>query len=517
MLFNSVEFILIFLPIVLAGFQLCAIFSRRAAIWWLTVLSVIFYGVWDVRAVVFLVASILVNYAGAWSIARFRESTSRQTAILAATITLNLGALCYFKYLFSILNFLHHSTALPWTMSEVILPLGISFFTFTQIAYLIDLRQGEAELEPLINYAFFVTFFPHLIAGPILHHHEIMPQLIRRQSFRLSKDDLASGMTLFVFGLFKKVVLADRAAHSVPALFNDPSHASLALAWGGSLAYAMQLYFDFSGYSDMAVGLALMFSIRFPLNFNSPYKSRSIIEFWQRFHMTLSRYLTLYLYNPISLAITRRDMRKGRKGNPKAKITMATFSRRLAVPTIATMFIAGVWHGAGFQFLVFGLLHGIYITINHAWRMFGAGVRAWAKPFSDRFPSLVAALSVLIVFLAVVVGEIFFRSHSVGDGLTVVTRLIGAHSPSHSSGELRIKQWIFLAILLSIAWFLPNSQTFVGYSPDNKPAEPVLQIGSRMFTFAWQPSPAWAAIIAFIFTWSLINSSDRSEFLYFKF
>lgn len=480
-------------------------------------MSVVFYGVWDKRAVLFLLTSILVNYLGARLIWRFRDAARTQTLCLVCLITINLGALCYFKYLFPLLNFFHSAGALPWTFANVILPLGISFFTFTQIAYLIDLQGGEAELESFRNYAFFVTFFPHLIAGPILHHHEIMPQLERERSFHLNSADVSIGFTLFVIGLFKKVILADKIAPYVTPLFTSPVHASFGQAWAGALCYAMQLYFDFSGYSDMAIGLARMFSIRFPLNFNSPYKAKSIIDFWQRWHMTLTRYLTLYVYNPVSLAVTRREMKAGRKYSPRVRMTAGAFSKRLAFPTIFTMFLAGIWHGAGLQFLVFGLLHGMYLAVNHAFRIYGAGLREWARPASSRFPQFFAALSVLVVFVAVIVGQIFFRAHSAGDASQITASLFGFHGFSVADSGLGKTQVLFLIVLLAVVWVGPNSQNIVGYSPDEQldAPQPLWKSGRR--SFKWQPSPAWAILAAAVFIMSLFSTFNRSEFLYFQF
>jgi len=413
MLFNSFEFLFAFLPVALIGFHLLASLSRRAAIVWLALISIAFYGLWNSRIVVLLLVSVGFNYLSAVLIDRWRQNSKMQSAVLVAAVSVNLAALCYFKYLFPTLEFLHEANILAGTFQNVVLPLGISFFTFTQIGYLVDLKQGEAELEPVWNYVFFVTFFPHLIAGPILHHREIMPQLSRPGRFSLNSDDISAGATLFAIGLFKKVILADKISRFVGPTFAQPSSITFLGAWGGVLSYALQLYFDFSGYSDMAIGLARMFSIRFPLNFNSPYKAKSIIDFWQRWHMTLTRYLTLYLYNPMALSATRRGAQRGPKGRGVKKITVGSFASRIAAPTLITMFLAGVWHGAGLQFLIFGLLHGVYICINHAWRSFGGGIRRWSLPLTTKVPLVFSALSVLLVFIPVVFAEVFFRANSV--------------------------------------------------------------------------------------------------------
>jgi len=517
MLFNSPEFIFAFLPIVLLGFKLFAGKSTKAAIWWLALASLVFYSAWSVKFLPLLLASVAVNYASAVLISKTRNKPKLQHWALIGAISINLGALCYFKYLFPTLNFFAERGFLPASFQNVVLPLGISFFTFTQIAYLVDLKQGDAELEPFGNYLFFVTFFPHLIAGPILHHREIMPQLLAKERFRLNAADMAAGATLFVIGLFKKVNIADKISVYVPTLFEHPAQAGLVGAWIGVLCYAMQLYFDFSGYSDMAVGLALMFSVRFPLNFNSPYKARSIIDFWQCWHMTLTRYLTAYLYNPMALAIARRSVRKGKRFSPKAKVTAGVFASRIAFPTVTTMFLAGIWHGSGPQFIVFGVLHGIYLTINHAWRSFGGGIRKWALPATSRSPAVFSCLSVLVVFLAVIAGQVFFRAKSIADGIKIIGALSARHGVGFTSAGLGMSELLHLGTFLAIVWLCPNSQQIVGYSP-HQPGEAASLLGNlTRRRFQWQPSPAWALMVALVLTYALLNFQSNSEFLYFQF
>jgi D-alanyl-lipoteichoic acid acyltransferase DltB (MBOAT superfamily) len=284
----------------------------------------------------------------------------------------------------------------------------------------------------------------------------------------------------------------------------------------GALCYTMQLYFDFSGYSDMALGLARMFSIRFPLNFNSPLKATSIIDFWQRWHMTLTRYLTLYLYTPISLAMTRREMRAGKRFSAKKKMTAATFLKLLAVPTIFTMFLAGIWHGSGFQFMLFGLLHGVYLTVNHMWRLFGDGVRKWAVPFSRRFSRLVSAGSVLLVVVSVIVAQVFFRAKSTHDALQIVSSMAGFNGFGHGSA-IALSQVGLLALLWAIVWICPNSQEIVGYSPKSEIDHPITLVKKGWLLVRWQPSPGWAVAAAVIFVWALMATVNRTEFLYFQF
>jgi D-alanyl-lipoteichoic acid acyltransferase DltB (MBOAT superfamily) len=385
--------------------------------------------------------------------------------------------------------------------SNVVLPLGISFFTFTQLGYLIDLKQGEAEPQTLTSYALFVTFFPHLIAGPILHHKEIMPQFAEERRYGLNRDDFAVGLTWFIMGLFKKVMIADMLAPYANSVFDAPSHQSIANAWIGALNYMLELYFDFSGYSDMAIGLARMFSIRFPFNFNSPYKAASVIEFWSRWHMTLTRYITLYLYTPISLAVSRSRIAAGKKVSTRAARTFSGFLEMIAYPTIVTMFLAGIWHGAGLQFMIFGLIFGVCMILEHVWNLF----RAAKHTSSNR---LIHMLSVLRVNVIVLVAFIFFRSASAGSAFDLLRSMAGLdangpqeiHSPS-----------LLVLLLLPVVWLLPNSQQILGELEMEKEGV-AAQLGLR-----WKPSAAWAVAIAIGFFLALVNMNTSSTFLYFQF
>ena len=389
MLFNSLKFIFVFLPITMLGFQLLGRYGRRPVIAWLAAMSVVFYAAWNKFYVLFLIGSILVNYLVAYAIGSAPEASARRKRLLTFGIFLNLLALFYFKYLYKLLltiKALHLANLNP---HPILLPLGISFFTFTQISYLVDLAQGQAECQDFFSYLLFVTFFPHLIAGPILHHKEMMPQFgstppegqqpaagnpqfaaAPSRRFALRAEDVSLGMTWFLMGLAKKVLIADRLAPTADIAFHNAGSLSAANAWTGLVVYSMQLYFDFSGYSDMALGLARIFSIRFPLNFDSPYKATSVTEYWQRWHMTLTRYITLYLYNPILLSVQRHRVARGKKTSRKALATVGGFTSLVAYPTMFTMLLTGIWHGAGLQFVVFGLIHGVYLTANQAWRHF---------------------------------------------------------------------------------------------------------------------------------------------------
>lgn len=475
---------------------------------WLAIASLVFYAYWRLPFLLLLVGSILVNYVVAALIWRSQKRAALQKFWLIVGIALNLGALGFFKYLFPVLGFLNVSRVVHLTVSGVILPLGISFFTFTQIAYLVDLSQGAAEPQDFLSYVLFVTFFPHLIAGPILHHREMMPQFAEGRDFSLKSEDLALGLSWFVLGLAKKVLIADRLAHYADPVFAHPSGLGFVESWLGVLNYAMQLYFDFSGYSDMALGLARMFSIELPINFNSPYKADNIIDFWQRWHMTLTRYLTLYLYNPISMTINRRRLAIGKSVSRKATRTVEGFANLIVFPTAVTMFLVGIWHGAGFQFMVFGLLHGIYISINHAWRLFVHEESRWAKIIGWR------PLSALLTFTAVCVGQVFFRSRSTAAAFSLLHGMIGMNGLGlvHPGAPSLPATSLVVFLFLPVVWFFPNTQEILGQTKIGPEAFPNVSYRVR-----WRPNLAWASSLAVLAIAIFWHMTDISNFLYFQF
>jgi alginate O-acetyltransferase complex protein AlgI len=511
MLFNSLPFLFVFLPAVLMGFQLLGRFGRIAAIGWLAGASLVFYAYWNKSFLLLLLGSIVFNFLCAQAIDRSSSSSRWRACFLWAGIAGNLTLLCYYKYWFPLLNSLGTLARPEHYFGTVMLPLGISFFTLTQIAYLVDLQQGEASVLSFLDHLFFVGFFPHLIAGPILHHREFMPQVTKVRKYRLNWEDLAVGSTWFVMGLFKKVVIADQIAANADMLFASPAGQPLLKVWCGVLSYALQLYFDFSGYSDMAIGLARMFSLRFPMNFNSPYKATSITEFWQRWHMTLTNFLMLYVYNPMALAINRQRLAAGQNIGRKAVLTAEGFLRVICLPTLVTMVIAGIWHGAGRQFLAFGLLHGVFICINHAWRTFGPG---WSASFANT--RVGAAASVLLTFVAVLSAQIFFRADSVQDAFAVLRGAIGANGIGqvpHAASDLL--PWAVLSMLFVVIWSAPNAQEILGRFTGEEAAQTGGFGVSRLFL--WQPTWSWSLLIGGALFASFVLMKSASRFLYFQF
>jgi alginate O-acetyltransferase complex protein AlgI len=546
MLFNSYTFLLWFLPISLIFYYLLGHYARSgAAKIWLIGASFVFYGWWNASFVLLLLGSIAFNYLLSLVILAAEEQPARQRLALTAGIGINLSALVYYKYLFALLGFVHDIGWLATDFGNVILPLGISFFTFTQIGYLVDCQQGLVRDRGLANYVLFVTFFPHLIAGPILHHREIMPQFADDATYRLNGSKLTAGFTLFVMGLVKKVVLADSIAPYADIGFDHTGQLGLLGSWSTALAYSMQLYFDFSGYSDMAVGLGAMFGVSLPINFNSPYKSSGVIDFWQRWHMTLTRYLTLLLYNPISLWITRRRMARGLLANRRAAETPSGFVEMIAFPTFVTIFLAGIWHGAGLQFIVFGVLHAIYLTINHAWRIFGP------RPTRDARLSISRTLNhvwaVTLTYLAVLLAQVFFRSDSVADAMRLLGGAFGLRGmelplPVRASSLVKfgsLSDWLLghhliaigsielydtvtkpllynipiIAGLMLLAWGTPNTYQILGSC--NPSLQKVAPLHWRLLL--WQPNRAWSLCMGVMLFFVLTRLGHPGRFLYFQF
>jgi D-alanyl-lipoteichoic acid acyltransferase DltB (MBOAT superfamily) len=422
------------------------------------------------------------------------------------------------------MNFFAESAAdlfgASFTLENIILPLAISFFTFQQITYLVDTSRGLASKYGFLHYALFVTFFPQLIAGPIVHHSEMMPQFMRTDLCILRYRNLAIGITIFGLGLFKKVIIADNVAVFGSPVF-DAANAGATLtffeAWGGALAYTFQLYFDFSGYSDMAIGLARMFGIRLPLNFNSPYKAENIVEFWRRWHMTLSRFLRDYLYIPLG---------GNRKGATRRYINLMT-----------TMLLGGLWHGAGWTFVAWGGLHGIYLVTNHAWHRIKRAV------FNQRSFGVAGFWAArLLTFLAVIIGWVFFRAESFDGATRILTGMggfngflvpfgykeaLGPVGDALASWGWRFEgggglfrgstQVIWLTVLLWAIWALPNTQEIMArYRPAYEHVS-VDRRGLLNRIMCWRPQIRYAAITALLLIISLLSLRQVSEFLYFQF
>lgn len=509
MVFSSFAFIFGYLPLALGGFLICAYFGHRFAAFWLVLASLAFYAFWRISFLPLLLTSIVFNYGMSCMLYWTEDRPQLANSILLCGVTTDLLMLFYYKYAVAFAASLGLTNIGGIALHNVVLPLGISFFTFTQIGYLVDVRQGVAKTRDPLSYMLFVTFFPHLIAGPILHNREMMPQFADPTTYRFSSRNLAVGLSIFAIGLAKKVLLADPLSNDVAANFAVASTAGLTTAWYAVIGYSLQLYFDFSGYSDMAIGLARLFNIRFPQNFNSPYKATTVIEYWQRFHMTLTRFITMYIFSPIALWVVRQRVAHGMDSSRQATTRPGGFAALVAGPTLVTMGLAGIWHGAGLQYLIFGLLHGLYIVVNHAVRMF---FPAPTNPTRRRWPVQAAlhAGKVLAVYIAALVAFAFFRSSSTPAALDLLAGMIGLHG---FGPALPYSTLIEIAALFAIVWGCPNLQQIM------TEYEPVLgrPISNPYPRLTWQPDTRWAIVCGIIAGLGVLALGGTTEFLYFQF
>src|SRR2546428_9669070 len=456
MLFNSYAFTLGFMPLTLLLFHgLHGAGFARSSIGLLALLSLVFYGWWNPIYLLLIVPLMLVNFAlAARIVPRDGRRPHAARPLLVLGIVLNLATLGYFKYANFFVDNLDAAAGLDLALGTVVLPIGISFFTFQKIAFLVDAYRDRIDRLNFIDYVLFVTFFPQLIAGPIVHHSEVMRQF--RDQTPVSMQTVALGVTIFTIGLAKKVLLADTAALYASPLFDAVAAGArpdALTAWGSALAYTAQLYFDFSGYSDMAIGAGLLFGIRLPVNFASPYRAESIIDFWHRWHISLSRFLRDYLYIPLG-------------GNRKGRI-------RRYVNLLITMLLGGIWHGAGWTFAIWGALHGLYLAINQAWRMLNEKLGFLSGPSNG----LGRRIGQVTTFLAVVVAWVFFRSENVSSAVEMLKAMAGDNGitvPASIAGlaagfpesQGPIDSGIALLVsffFLVIAWTAPNTQQLTAY------------------------------------------------------
>lgn len=539
MLFNSFEFIFLFLPITIVVFY-CFLNQewKKTAVIWLVIASLFFYAWWNPPYLALLLISIGFNYSTSRALCYVQkeEQVWQGTALLWIGIIFNLLTIGYYKYFNFFLDSVNQLFGDSSVSLPIILPLGISFYTFQQIAYLIDSHEGETQEDEFRDYCLFVAFFPQLIAGPIVTHQEMIPQFSDlSKNSRLMKN-LTIGITIFAFGLFKKTVLADQISIYASPVF-DAANQGVNLtpfeAWGGALAYTLQIYFDFSGYTDMAIGAARMFGFRLPTNFNSPYQAINIIDFWGRWHLTLTRFLTRYLYNPIALVMSRRRLSQGKSLIKRGLGSPGAFLELVAFPTLTTMFLAGLWHGAGWQYIVFGLLHGFYLTVNHAWHM----LRKLMGHDLKKNSWMGRRMSHAVTFLSVVVAMVFFRAPNVSTGISVLTSMINVNgltggeyfvnfvfgNPKIGAGDPKFGI-VFVLVLLLITFLLPNTQEWIsnyepalGFDADRFHKKQPKWKMNALKKFCWQPTILWGALTSGMLVMGLLALSGVSEFIYFQF
>lgn len=545
MLFNSFQFMFLYLPIVLVVcYALASRIGPVVAQDWLALASLFFYGAWNLQFLPLLVASIVFNYLVAKLMLRAAGpgAERRRNLLLLVTVVIDLGLLGYYKYANFFVQTVDSLSGSDWVIDSILLPLGISFYTFQQITLLVDISKGSISQFRFRDFVLFVTFFPHLIAGPIVHHREMMPQFAKA-SYRFDPENLAVGLTLFAGGLFKKTVLADGIANHVVPLYTAANGGPMPLfqAWAAAVGFSLQIYFDFSGYSEMALGLARCVGITLPMNFNSPFKARSIIEFWMRWHMTLTRFLTAYVYNPIAVGRARRRAHRGQRGVVGAKTSYGAYAGLIVLPTVSTMFLSGLWHGAGNQFLIFGLLHGFYLTVCHGWRLYRP--RFWPdKASHDR---IMAPVGLVLTFVAVAIAHAYFRADTVSAGTNIVSGMFGAHGitlPSvimsrlpglaqplaglgvhfqQSSLPELLSTYVWLGVLTAIALVMPNLlQIMRAYQPAltlPAPYQADSLVHRVLARLRWQPAGGWAFVTAVAATMGILTLGEITEFLYWQF
>ncbi len=494
MLFNSYQFILVFLPAVLFGYFALRFFATKAVtLLWLIGASLAFYAAWDPWNLLVLFTSIGVNFICGTSLAARARSGRPTRLLLAVGIAFNLCMIGYFKYAGFLAANVNTIFGTDIPVLDLVLPLAISFFTFQEIAYLVDSSRGETYGYRFKDYALMVVFFPHLIAGPIVNHRILMRQFMSNEQLSARAPTLALGTGLFVFGLAKKVLFADGMAPQANLIFDGLAKGAsptFAEAWVGALAYTLQLYFDFSGYSDMAIGLGLLFGVRLPLNFNSPYKAENLIDFWRRWHMSLSAFLRDYLYFALG-------------GSHRGEI------RRFA-NLIITMLLGGLWHGAGWTFVCWGAFHGFGLAICHFWiRLFGTAQRGGAS----RSAAIVGRTLTLIF---VVFGWVLFRADSMASATKMMGTMIGLNGFDLGiNADRQLTTLLTLASIVAlsaIALFAPNSQQWLGYDPQRRVEEHSSLAGH--FGTAY---PLHGVALGCLFVFTLTQMSIVQSFLYFQF
>ena len=472
MLFNSLEFLFIFLPVTFfVYFYLNKKKLIMIATGWLVLASLAFYSYWNINYLPLILTSMVFNYCVGYTLSHRTNLRLNRKAVLIFGLAGNLTLLCYFKYFDFLINNINLVLNTGFDTLKIALPLGISFFTFTQIAYLVDAYKREVKEYDFLNYSLFVTFFPHLIAGPILHHSEMMPQFKNLRKRVINHKNISLGLFLLAIGLFKKVIIADNLSPVVQDLFDIIPVLDFWEAWIGSLSYTFQLYFDFSGYCDMALGIAYLFNIALPVNFNSPYKADSIQDFWRRWHITLSRFLKNYIYIPLG---------GNRAGEWKTYRNL-----------FLTFLIGGIWHGANWTFIIWGVLHGCGICLHRFWQKFNIKINKFA--------------AIAITFLFVNISWVFFRSLSIHRAIDILKSMVGLHgiNPlvinklrfSFESGSIKLSMILFCACLI-LVFFSKNSMEWVK---------------------SFKPDKIHFLITLILLIISILSINKVSEFLYFQF
>ena len=519
MLFNSFVFIFAFLPAALVAFYASGRWlGARAAAVVLSLASLVFYAWWRPRDLPILLFAIVFNYVVGELIQRARGSGRLRTAQgwLVLGLVVDLGLLGYYKYANFVVDNVAAATGSEFTLHHIVLPLAISFFTFQKIAYLVDSSRGIVRGTGPIEFGLFAAFFPQLLAGPIVHYSEIIPQLRSAQFARLQSRDLVIGLVIFAIGLAKKTVFADTLSSYANPLFLHASaqHWDVVRGWTAAVTYTLQLYMDFSGYSDMAIGLGRMFGVKLPLNFHSPLRAASIIDYWRRWHMTLQRFLLAYVYQPIALPLNRWSAERGLTG-------WSAFAAGIAVPTVITFVLIGVWHGAGWTFVVFGLLHALYVLVNEIWRE--RRKQANRRRRKAKLPPRTLGRGEiagyhLLTLTCVAFANVVFRATGLADAGAVTAAMAGFHGLAATGYAPPAALVVLVATTIAVVALLPNTQQIMAaFRPAVNFAE---WAGTNHPPLMWRWRPTTPGIVfagATLFLGIMFIQRGQAVFLYFNF
>lgn len=526
MLFNSFSFLFFFLPISLFVYKITTNFQNKdIKIIWLVSCSLFFYGWWNFYYLILLIFSIFFNFF----ISDFLNKKNK-LIFLWIGIIVNLTILCYFKYLNFFIENINYLIDTNYLIKNLILPLGISFFTFQQIMYLVDIYNQKSKKGSVLYYFSFVIFFPQLIAGPIVNYKNVIHQ------FHFSKylnfnNSMMVGITIFIIGLFKKVCIADNIGIYSDHLFEFAKYSSdltFFESWAAAIIFTFQLYFDFSGYSDMAIGLGILFGISLPLNFNSPFKSKNISIFWRNWHMTLSSFIRVYIFTPLTLFFSRIAITTNLK-------SINLFFLSTISPIVISYFLIGVWHGAGWNFILFGLIHGLFLLINIIWVNLLNFFLIYEKFKKNKFYNFV---SHSLTFLCVVFAFVLFRAENIETAVNIYQSMLGMNQfglPYNFLTDLQpwlsqfnfnfdglqknhfIKSKIIITIILALmilVMFLPNTIQLMRNYINHEEHLDTIEKNTKII---WKPNILWGMIIGMMFFLSLLNLTSPNEFLYFDF
>lgn len=521
MLFNSFIFIFGFLPVALGLTYALGRWKVVAAKLTLTILSLGFYAWWKPVHLPLLMSSILFNFVMGGIIQKQVREGNRRAVRLLLTLGLvaNVSLLGYFKYANFIVDNANALTGANFSLAHVALPLAISFFTFQKIAYLVDSARGEAKQMKLLDFALFASFFPQLIAGPITHYGEIVPQFKSRLFGTLIWRNILIGLVIFSIGLSKKTIIADTLSDYANPLYqhiNQGGQADLLTGWLACLTFTVQIYFDFSGYSDMAIGLARMFGVKLPLNFHSPLRAANIIDYWRRWHMTLQRFIVLYIYRPIALPLNRFAANRRLEG-------WSAFALQIGLPTFITFVISGIWHGAGWTFVVWGVMHALYLATNEVWRERGKRRRRAARRAKQVLPepgfAVIAGYHILTL-LAVFFANVMFRATTVPDAVEIWRGMVGLHGLGSVIYNPHFDWGVVVALVVGflIIFLLPNTQQIM------RRFDPALNwnewrdVGRPVISWTWTPTTLGLIIVGInLFLGIMFIQRGQAIFLYFNF